>query len=121
METLTYDVDGRIARITLNRPERGNGIRAATPGELAECVERGPSTTHASATRRPASGACRATRPATGSAQSSNLPANSPNTAPWASWATRMRPPGTSIGGTITCPPSSPMRRASLSTSSLPK
>ena len=40
METLTYEVDGRIARITLNRPERGNGITLAMPRELAECVER---------------------------------------------------------------------------------
>src|SRR5688500_13332331 len=39
METLTYEVDGRIARITLNRPERGNGITLAMPRELAECVE----------------------------------------------------------------------------------
>ena len=40
METLDYEVDGRVARITLNRPERGNGITLAMPGELAECVER---------------------------------------------------------------------------------
>jgi enoyl-CoA hydratase len=39
METLTYAVEGRIARITLNRPERGNGITLAMPRELAECVE----------------------------------------------------------------------------------
>src|SRR5947207_5798111 len=39
METMTYAVDGRIARITLNRPERGNGLTLATPRELAECVE----------------------------------------------------------------------------------
>jgi enoyl-CoA hydratase len=40
VETLTYEVDGRIARITLNRPERGNGITLDMPRELAECVER---------------------------------------------------------------------------------
>jgi enoyl-CoA hydratase len=40
VETLDYQVDGRIARITLNRPERGNGITLAMPRELAECVER---------------------------------------------------------------------------------
>ena len=40
METLTYEVSGRVARITLNRPERGNGITLAMPRELAECVER---------------------------------------------------------------------------------
>ncbi|MGH2800127.1 MAG: enoyl-CoA hydratase-related protein, partial [Thermoleophilaceae bacterium] len=40
LETLTYERDGRIARITLNRPERGNGITLAMPRELAECVER---------------------------------------------------------------------------------
>jgi len=39
-ETLTYEVDGRIARITLNRPERGNGITLAMPRELADAVER---------------------------------------------------------------------------------
>jgi enoyl-CoA hydratase len=38
--TLTYEVTGRIARITLNRPERGNGITLAMPRELAACVER---------------------------------------------------------------------------------
>jgi enoyl-CoA hydratase len=38
--TLTYAVDGRIARITLNRPERGNGITLDMPRELAACVER---------------------------------------------------------------------------------
>jgi len=32
METLDYDVDGRVARITLNRPERGNGITLEIPG-----------------------------------------------------------------------------------------
>jgi enoyl-CoA hydratase len=39
METLTYEVDGRVARITLNRPERGNGITLAMPRELADAVE----------------------------------------------------------------------------------
>jgi enoyl-CoA hydratase len=38
--TLLYEVDGRIARITLNRPERGNGITLEMPRELAACVER---------------------------------------------------------------------------------
>ena len=40
MTTLTYETGDRIARITLDRPERGNGITLAMPGELAECVER---------------------------------------------------------------------------------
>ncbi|HKO60788.1 MAG TPA: crotonase/enoyl-CoA hydratase family protein [Pyrinomonadaceae bacterium] len=40
LKTLTYEVTGRIARITLNRPERGNGLTFETPAELAECVER---------------------------------------------------------------------------------
>jgi enoyl-CoA hydratase len=40
LSTLTYEVDGRVARITLNRPERGNGITLAMPRELADCVER---------------------------------------------------------------------------------
>ena len=40
LETMTYEVTGRIARVTLNRPERGNGITLDLPRELAECVER---------------------------------------------------------------------------------
>lgn len=40
LKTLTYETDGRIARITLNRPERGNAITFDMPGELAACVER---------------------------------------------------------------------------------
>jgi enoyl-CoA hydratase/carnithine racemase len=40
LETLTYEVTGRIARITLNRPERGNGITLEMPRELSGCVER---------------------------------------------------------------------------------
>src|SRR6186997_2271764 len=39
METLEYTVGGRIARITLNRPGRGNGITLEMPRELAACVE----------------------------------------------------------------------------------
>ncbi|WP_030176372.1 MULTISPECIES: crotonase/enoyl-CoA hydratase family protein [Actinomycetes] len=38
--TLTYEVTHRIARITFNRPERGNAITADTPVELAAAVER---------------------------------------------------------------------------------
>jgi enoyl-CoA hydratase len=38
--TLTYEVTGPVARITLNRPERGNGITLEMPRELAACVER---------------------------------------------------------------------------------
>jgi enoyl-CoA hydratase len=40
MNTIAYEVDGRIARITLDRPERGNSITLEMPRELAECVER---------------------------------------------------------------------------------
>jgi enoyl-CoA hydratase len=39
VNTLDYAVDGRIARITLNRPERGNGITLEMPQELAAAVE----------------------------------------------------------------------------------
>src|SRR5437763_2143747 len=39
MKTVKYEVDGPVARITLNRPERGNGITLDMPRELAECVE----------------------------------------------------------------------------------
>jgi enoyl-CoA hydratase len=38
--TLTYETKGRVARITLDRPERGNGITPAMPQELAQSVER---------------------------------------------------------------------------------
>jgi enoyl-CoA hydratase len=40
MQTMTYEVDERIARITLNRPERGNGLTRGLIDELAACVER---------------------------------------------------------------------------------
>ncbi len=40
LKTLTYETTGRVARITLNRPERGNGITFEMPAELAACVER---------------------------------------------------------------------------------
>jgi enoyl-CoA hydratase len=40
VQTLTYEADGRVARITLNRPERGNGITPRMPVEIAACVER---------------------------------------------------------------------------------
>jgi enoyl-CoA hydratase len=40
LKTMTYEVTGRIARITLNRPARGNGITLDLPVELAQCVER---------------------------------------------------------------------------------
>ncbi|MEW6473378.1 MAG: crotonase/enoyl-CoA hydratase family protein [Actinomycetota bacterium] len=39
-KTLTYEVTGRVARITFNRPEHGNAITADTPLELADAVER---------------------------------------------------------------------------------
>jgi enoyl-CoA hydratase len=35
-----YEVDERVARITLHRPERGNAITLALVRELVECVER---------------------------------------------------------------------------------
>ena len=38
--TLTYEVDGRVARLTFNRPEQGNSITPDTPVELADAVER---------------------------------------------------------------------------------
>jgi enoyl-CoA hydratase len=37
---MTYAVTDRIARITLNRPGRGNGITRGLISELASCVER---------------------------------------------------------------------------------
>ena len=38
-ETITYLRDGPVARITLDRPARGNGITLAMPRELAAAVE----------------------------------------------------------------------------------
>ncbi len=40
LKTLSYRVTGRIARITLDRPARGNGITMDMPQEIAACVER---------------------------------------------------------------------------------
>ncbi|MGH7819856.1 MAG: crotonase/enoyl-CoA hydratase family protein [Candidatus Binatia bacterium] len=39
-ETLRYEVDGRLARITLNRPERLNAINRPMPGEISAAVAR---------------------------------------------------------------------------------
>ncbi|MGI8726500.1 MAG: crotonase/enoyl-CoA hydratase family protein [Solirubrobacterales bacterium] len=39
-ETIDYEVAGRTARLTLNRPDRGNGLTPRLIGELADCVER---------------------------------------------------------------------------------
>jgi enoyl-CoA hydratase len=38
--TMTYEVADRVARITLDRPERGNGLTPTLIAELAACVER---------------------------------------------------------------------------------
>jgi enoyl-CoA hydratase len=38
-EPVLYEVDGRIARLTLNRPERGNGLTRGLITSLAERVE----------------------------------------------------------------------------------
>ncbi|HXE99822.1 MAG TPA: crotonase/enoyl-CoA hydratase family protein [Solirubrobacterales bacterium] len=40
LKTMIYERDGRVARITLDRPERGNGITLEMPRELSACVER---------------------------------------------------------------------------------
>lgn len=40
LNTMTYRVTDRVARITLNRPDRGNGITLEMPVELSRCVER---------------------------------------------------------------------------------
>jgi enoyl-CoA hydratase len=39
LETITYERAGRVARIVLNRPRRGNGITLEMPRELAAAVE----------------------------------------------------------------------------------
>jgi enoyl-CoA hydratase len=38
-QSLTSERDGRVQRVTLNRPERGNAIDLRMPGELATAVE----------------------------------------------------------------------------------
>ncbi|ETB39964.1 enoyl-CoA hydratase, partial [Mycobacterium avium 11-0986] len=40
LKTMTYEVTDRVARITFNRPEKGNAIVADTPLELSALVER---------------------------------------------------------------------------------
>jgi enoyl-CoA hydratase len=40
LETVTYAVTGRIARLTLNRPRQANAITLEMPREIAACVER---------------------------------------------------------------------------------
>jgi enoyl-CoA hydratase len=40
LQTLTYEVADRVARITLDRPERGNGLTPRLIAELAATVER---------------------------------------------------------------------------------
>jgi len=39
-DTVQYTIDGRVATLTLNRPERYNAINDEMPGELREAVER---------------------------------------------------------------------------------
>ncbi len=39
LSTIAFEREGRIARITLDRPERGNGITNRMAAELAACVE----------------------------------------------------------------------------------
>jgi enoyl-CoA hydratase len=39
MSVVDYEVDGRVARITLNRPQRGNGINRRLVTELEQSVE----------------------------------------------------------------------------------
>jgi len=39
MSAVEYEVAGRVARLTLNRPERGNGITRGLVTELEQCVE----------------------------------------------------------------------------------
>jgi enoyl-CoA hydratase len=40
LQTMTYAVADRVARLTLDRPERGNGLTPRLIAELAACVER---------------------------------------------------------------------------------
>jgi len=40
LPTMTYEVTGAIARITLNRPDHGSAITPDTPRDLVACLER---------------------------------------------------------------------------------
>src|SRR3954464_117808 len=40
MQTMSYTAADRVARITLDRPQRGNGLTRRLIDELAACVER---------------------------------------------------------------------------------
>jgi len=40
LKTMTYEITDRIARISLDRPHRGNGITMEMPIELSACVEK---------------------------------------------------------------------------------
>jgi enoyl-CoA hydratase len=40
VNTIAYEVSGRVARLTLNRPERGNGINRELVSDLERLVER---------------------------------------------------------------------------------
>src|SRR5437588_2185701 len=40
MADVLYELTGPVARLTLNRPERGNGITRNLVSELQQCVER---------------------------------------------------------------------------------
>jgi enoyl-CoA hydratase/carnithine racemase len=40
LETIAYEVTDRVARITLDRPERGNALTSTLISELEQCVER---------------------------------------------------------------------------------
>ena len=39
--SVRYEVDGRKARLTLNRPDRLNAIDVAMPGEIRSAVQPG--------------------------------------------------------------------------------
>jgi enoyl-CoA hydratase len=39
VSAIEYELDGRVARLTLNRPERGNGLTRGLIDSLAACVE----------------------------------------------------------------------------------
>ena len=60
LQTITYETDARVARVTLDRPERGNGITNRMVREIAICVERAnlDPTVHAIALAGNGSGFC---------------------------------------------------------------
>ncbi len=96
---MTYEGDGRVARITLDRPERGNGITLEMPRELAACVERAnlDPEVHVIALAGNGTGFCGgydlASAEGFGSAETTNVPPVSSASPPGTAGSAEGRPP----------------------------